>query len=323
MQGDMTDGFRDLKGINIDNLSPDEKWILSILNDKIISIVKSLEEFRFHQAAHDVYEMVWSSFCDWFIEASKVRLSMGGEAKQQALTVLDFVLFKILRLLHPFMPFITEELAHQMGFLKENESIMNEEYPRPLAEKSISVGFEKCADLIKLVEGKFELVRLGRNQRVEYDVPPSKKVAFSIKASNEKAFDFLKAEEDCLKRLLNASEIIFTAQTRIDASIGPADGPTGPADGPTGPTGLTSIGTISLILETHRVDEAEKQKHYRHRDDLQKWIAGSEATLSNEKFLSKAPVNVIEEKKAYQEEKKKELEHVEEVIKGFERVNNL
>lgn len=303
MQGDMTEGFRNLNGINIDKLSPDEKWMLSMLNDRIISVGKALEEFRFHQAAHDIYEMVWSSFCDWFIEASKVRLSMGGEAKQQALTVLDFALFKILRLLHPFMPFITEELAHQMGFLKENESIMNEEYPRPLAEKSLSAGLEKYADLIKLVEAKFEMVSAGRNLRAEYDVAPSKKVAFYIKASDENALKFLEAEADCLKRLVNAEKLTFSLEA-FQAS--------GKA-----PSVMTGAGCIYLPLDGLIDVKSEMEKLSKQKEDLQKWIAASEAKLGNERFISKAPANVVEDAKIHLEEMKKKLEHVGELIKGL------
>ena len=125
IQGPVSENFADLTDlVKSGKLTGDEKWMLAKLDSCAADIQKALEGFNFHQAAHGIYELVWSSFCDWFIEACKVRFATGGEAKAQALRVLDYVLWKLLRLLHPFMPFLTEELAHQMGFLAENESIM-------------------------------------------------------------------------------------------------------------------------------------------------------------------------------------------------------
>ena len=175
MQGPVTEGFRDLSGVNHDLLTPDEKWIISWINEAIVMTNKSLEDFRFHYAAHEIYELVWNSFCDWFIETSKVRMRGSEAEKQQVLQVLDFVLFKILRLLHPFMPFVTEELAHQMGFLNDDQTIMRERYPRPLDNMKIPSIMEKDHDLLDLVEAKFQLVRVGRGLRSNCGVPDGKK----------------------------------------------------------------------------------------------------------------------------------------------------
>lgn len=150
--------------------------MLAKLDAAIDSINTAIAEFRFHSAAHEVYDLVWSCFCDWFIEAEKVPMRAGGGEKERALAVLDYALYRILRLLHPFMPFITEELAHQMGFLSDGETIMFEPFPE-------DDGFRNAdASELARIDGKFELVRAGRFLKASYNLPDGKKVKFFVKA---------------------------------------------------------------------------------------------------------------------------------------------
>ncbi|MBQ6352754.1 MAG: valine--tRNA ligase, partial [Lentisphaeria bacterium] len=114
MQGDVTGYARQLPA---GELSADERWMLAKLDAAVATIEDELKKFRFHTAAHALYDLVWSDFCDWFVEAEKRPFRAGGADKERALAVLDYTLFTILKLLHPFMPFITEELAHRMGFV--------------------------------------------------------------------------------------------------------------------------------------------------------------------------------------------------------------
>ncbi|MBQ6596109.1 MAG: valine--tRNA ligase, partial [Lentisphaeria bacterium] len=158
LQGPVSPSFRKLEGIDIANLSADEKWILAWTNRTIEAVRGALDGFKFHQAVHEIYEMVWSTFCDWFIEASKPRLHGTPEEKAQALAVLDFVLWKLLRLLHPFMPFITEELAHQMGFLGDGESIMYAHFPETFEALGLDKLMDDADDVLDMVEDKFQLV---------------------------------------------------------------------------------------------------------------------------------------------------------------------
>ena len=197
-------------------LSGDERWMLARLDATIESINAALAEFRFHSAAHELYELVWTSFCDWFIEAEKVPMRAGGAEKERALAVLDYALFRILRLLHPFMPFITEELAHQMGFVGDEASIMYEPFPETDACCS--------ADPAELerVEGKFELVRGGRFLKASYNIPDGKKVKFYVKAVDTDALAFFREQEASLRSLLNAEEIEFSLDDFDSAARGAA-----------------------------------------------------------------------------------------------------
>ncbi|MBQ4335906.1 MAG: class I tRNA ligase family protein, partial [Lentisphaeria bacterium] len=288
LQGPVTPDFRRLAPSLV--LTSDERWMLAKLNDAISSITTALEEFRFHSAAHEVYELVWSNFCDWFIEAEKVPLRAGGEDKERALMVLDYALFRILKLLHPFMPFITEELAHQMQFVEEGKSIMFESFPT-----MDDMIFDPAQ--IELADGKFELVRAGRALKSGYNIPDGKKVNFHIKANSPEMLAFLREESASLYSLLNAAEI----KLELDAFDTAANG--------AAPAQAAQLGTISLPL-TGLIDvAAEKAKLNKQIAELDKSIAGSRAKLSNEKFLAKAPEKVIADAKALLE--KMEARHAE------------
>jgi valyl-tRNA synthetase len=301
MHGPVSVGFRNLDTIDHAKLTADEKWIIAWLDEAIITINKALVDFKFHLAAHEIYEMVWSSFCDWFIEASKVRLYGDETGKQQTLVVLDFVLFKILRLLHPFMPFVTEELAHQMGFLNDDESIMNEAYPKPLKDKQIPSIMNPDPNIIDMVEAKFQLIRAGRALRAQYDVPPGKKIAYYIKAVDSETEQFMQGEVAGIRMMLNASEVTISTADFTDAS--------GPA-----PAQLVNAGSIYLPLEGLINIEDELKKLEKQQKQIIGWMKGSKAKLSNQKFLSKAPEKVIKEAQEHLNELEVKLKRVEASI---------
>lgn len=304
MQGPVTEGFRDLGGIDHEKLLPDEKWIIAWMDETIVMINKALEDFRFHLAAHEIYELVWSSFCDWYIEVSKVSLRQEGAAKQQALTVLDFILFKILRLLHPFMPFVTEELAHQMGFLNDGESIMNESYPKPLSDKAIPSIMDPEPDLLDMVESKFQLIRAGRSLRSEYNIAPGKKINYYVKAIDAANEEFLNSQMDSLTMMLNAGSITISCAD-YNKTSGPA------------PSQIANSGIIYLPLEG-LIDVAEELKKLeKQKQQIEGWIKGSKAKLSNEKFLSKAPEKVVEEAKEHLADLEHQLSRVEGIISSL------
>ncbi len=301
MQGEVTSDFACLN-IPAEKLTCDEVWMLSELN-KVIGIVNdSLKSFNFHAAVHNIYDLVWSSFCDWFIEASKVRLYGSPEEKEQALKVLDFALWNILRLLHPFMPFITEELAHQMGFLADNDSIMYVPYPVPLAEGSLPAD---AAFISNRVLQKFEIVTAGRNLRISNNIAPSRKIAYYIKAAGADMAAFLNAENACLRSLLNAETV----------EIGFEDYKSD--DGSGAPSLLCNAGAVFLPLKGLVDVAAEKVKLEKQKKDLLGWIKGSEAKLGNAGFIAKAPPKVVEDARAHLNEMKEKLARVEAALSSL------
>ncbi len=303
MQGAVSEGFQSLSGMDLRKLTADEQWMLTLLDRAVGSVGASLKEYRFHQAAHDIYELVWSDFCDWFIEACKPRLAEGGEARTQALAVLDYALWKILRLLHPFMPFVTEELAHQMDFLGEGESIMYAPYPEE--EKTRFPGVASVADpekLIELVWDKFRLVSAGRNLRISNNIAPGKKVEFHIRAATPEIAEFLSSEQSSLRSLLNASSVTVSLEEYKAEDGSPA------------PSILDNAGAIFLPLKGLFDPEAERAKLEKQKKDLLGWIRGSEAKLSNRGFLEKAPPDVVKSAAEHLEELRDKLRRVDEAL---------
>ena len=295
MQGEVSADFENVPA----GLSGDEEWMLARLEEAAKSIGEELDKFRFHAAAHALYNLVWSDFCDWFVEAEKLPLRAGGKEKERALAVLDYALNKILKLLHPFMPFITEELAHRMGFVAENDSIMFSQWPEANQELKLD------SDIIRSIEGKFEMVRAGRNLRSSYSIADGKKLAFHIKAANEAALEVLTKELDSLKHLLNASEIELGLEAFDCASRGAA------------PSQLGELGVISLPLAGLIDVEAECAKLEKQLKDIEKWLSGVRGRLSNEKFVNSAPAQVVADARKQLEELEAKKSQTESILSGL------
>ncbi len=296
LQGEVSAHFLELAPEHFANLTDDEKWMLCRLDQCVKSVNESLKEFKFHTAAHDVYETVWSGFCDWFIEAEKVSLRAGGKQREHALAVLDYALYRILRLLHPFMPFITEELAHAMGFLSDEESIMKAPWPKADGSE------EKYSGTAELVYGKYEAVTSGRALKAAYNIPDGKKVDFYFKANDDKALEFLERSRGSLESLLNAAELTLS---------------TADYSGSAAPSMLTKLGSIHLPLEGVIDVAAEKVKLQKQEKELSAWIAGSRAKLANERFVSKAPAKVVEDVKTALAENEEKLNRIREMLKNL------
>ena len=131
-----------------------------------------LEKYRFQDAALAIYDFVWSKFCDWYVEGSKAALNGNDpKAARQKLAILLGVLSKALRVLHPFMPFLTEELWHQMGFCGDDDSIMTAQWPTPMDEAE-RARLGVTDDVVAYVEAKHELITAGRALRTEYGIAP-------------------------------------------------------------------------------------------------------------------------------------------------------
>ena len=277
-----------------ENLSADEKWMASKLDAAAAFIDAELEKFRFHTAAHALYDLVWSDFCDWFVEAEKLPMRAGGADKERALAVLDWALFRILKLLHPFMPFVTEELAHRMGLLAENELLMYQ--PLPLGE---NLTFD---DEAKWAEAKFELVKGGRFLRSSYNIPDGRKLKFHVKAADNAALEGLKGQFDSLKLLLNAEDIELTLESFDSEKQGAA------------PSKLCQAGIISLPL-TGLIDvDAERAKLQKELADINKWIAGTAGKLKNERFVANAPEQVVANARAQLAELEDRKNRTEELL---------
>jgi valyl-tRNA synthetase len=239
--------------------------VLARFNELLVAVENAYREYKFNEVAQSLYNFFWGDYCDWFVEAAKTDIFSEDELrKKSVLAVMDFVLSGFLRLLHPFMPHITEELWAVFGF--GAETIQYQSLP-----KSVNVdpgGIEK-------VRAVYEVVRLGRNLRAESRVASNKKASFVLRP----AAPIDEREVPTISRLLNADKLTVDPKFEAEAGV---------------PMAVTPLGELFLIIATG--DKAAE------RDRLDKEIARIEgelrtvaAKLSNASFVERAPAAVVEE----------------------------
>ena len=289
--------------INPALLSSDDKWILLRLNTAITEVSTALEEYRFSDATQTLYRFFWTEYCDWYIEASKAVLQ-GTDDKRKAntLAVIDFVLGHTLRIFHPFLPFITEELWHGMGFnadMPENQggkSIMFAPWPKPLDEDELA-HFGILPEDEKTADNKYETVNLGRGLKSTFNL--NKKVRFILRPSQE-----LPAHEiEVLRILLNAEPLDV-----VDASFVPGKGT---------PAAITPLGELFLPLDGLIDVEAERARLGKEVTKITEELAKVRAKLADENFTSKVPQKVLDEHNQREADWAEKLAKVQEMMKAL------
>jgi valyl-tRNA synthetase len=294
--------FRQMQGGEVEGeldrmyLTTDDKWILLKLDRAIREISEAFTEYRFNEAAQVLYRFFWGEYCDWYVEASKAILSTKSDGKSSSayspdqlekrrinkLAVLDFVLSHTLRLFHPFLPFITEELWRGMAYaedMPENQggkTIMFAPWPKPFDEDFRGhYGLDDC--YIEMVDAKYELVRKGRDLRREAKIPASKKVKYVIKPGNQPIPPY---EAEVIKLLLNAETL------DINPDFEPPKGT---------PAVRSELGDLFLSLEGAVDTAAEKARLQKELEKTESEITKAQERLANPAFAQKAPVNVLAE----------------------------
>ena len=245
-----------------------DKWVLSKLNTLTAEVTENLEKYELGVAIQKLYDFVWDTYCDWYIELTKARLySEDAERKQTAISVLVFVLDQMLKLLHPFMPFITEEIWQSLPH--EGEALMIAKWP----EFHEELAFRSEEDQMESV---MNAIRAIRNRRAEMNVPPSKKAALYILSSKQKIFE---EGEGFLQRLAYADEvkILSSEPENLDGMVT-----------------ITTSDAKLYIPMGQLVDVAKEiERIQKELDNNRKFLASLEGKLSNEKFVSRAPEAVV------------------------------
>ena len=262
-----------------------DRWILTRSAETARAVTANLENYELGEAGRAIYEFLWSEFCDWYIELTKARLydKENVRAKNTALYVLRTVLERTMRLLHPFMPFLTEEIWQKLPH--EGRSIMRAPWPE-VDETEIDAEAE--AAMIAIME----VIKVTRNLRAELGTPPGKKSALLLRVRDAALADVFAAHTDYFHALASASEVTFLAEDAPD----PENVVTGALAGAA--VYLPLAGLIDVEKETARLTK--------ERDNLEKEIARLSGKLSNAGFTSKAPAAVVaaeREKLAGYEEK--------------------
>ncbi len=303
--------FRQMQGgevqgeIDPNRLTGDDKWILLKLHAAIREITEALAGYKFSDATQTLYRFFWSEFCDWYLEASKARLQGTDEAlKANTLAVLDFVLSHTLRLFHPFLPFITEELWHGMGFHEDmpeaqgGQSIMYAPWPKPF-DGSFRDHYALDDCYLEFTDTKYELVRQGRNLRREANVPSNKKVRFVLKPAN----DLVPGDAEVIRLLLNADPL------DVDANYAPKKGT---------PTVHSPIGELFLPLEGVVDVEAEKTRLKKELEKIEAEIVKVQQKLANPAFTQKVPPEVLREHQKRLADWEARKQHVLSALSAFE-----
>ena len=269
-----------------EKLEIEDKWILSKLNDVVKEVCENMDSFELGVAAAKIYDFIWDSYCDWYIELTKPRLNGGDKAASlSAQKVLLYVLTEILKLLHPFMPFITEEIWQALPH--EGEALMIQKYPefRPALDfPQDEQNFEMVMSAIKAV----------RTRRSEMNVPPSRKAHLIIATDKKAAFE---AGESYICKLAYASGVSV-----LDAA-------------PEGSEGMVSVVTDNarMFMPMAELVDLEKEKARIEKElaNAEKQLAAQIGKLSNENFVTRAPENVVN----IEREKKAKLESLIENLK--------
>lgn len=268
-----------------------DKWILTRLNETIEHVTKLADKYEFGEVGRILYNFIWDDFCDWYIEMAKLPLYGEDEAaKKTTRSILAYVLDNTMRLLHPFMPFITEEIWQSLPH--EGESITVAKWPEVRPELSDK---EAANDMRLLVD----IIRAVRNIRAEVNTPMSKQVKLFIKAKDENIQSQLEKNRAYVERFCNPSELVISTDVSLDEKA---------------MTAVVTGAELILPLEGLINIEEEIARLEKEYDKLNKEVERVQKKLNNQGFIAKAPAKVVEEERAKEQDYVEKREAVQSRI---------
>ena len=276
-----------------------DKWILSKVNRLAKDVTENMDKFELGIAVQKVYDFIWDEFCDWYVEAAKYRIYHKEEDKASAdcvLWVLKTVLKQALKLLHPFMPFITEEIYSVL--VPEEESLMMSEWPEFKSEWDFPAE-ENVMEHVK------EITRGIRNMRAEMNVPNNRKTKVYVVCEDTDICEGIRNLENSMKPLMMASEILVqqAKENIADNAV----------------SIVVPDAVVYLPLEDLVDFEQEMERLQKEEEKLKKEIKRAEGMLSNERFISKAPEAKVQEEREKLEKYTQMLQQVQERMAGLKK----
>ena len=282
--------------LTLDNLSIGQdltladRWILARLQTTIADVTRLFERFEFGEAGRILYSFIWDDYCDWYIEMTKEQLQDKEAANTTTKSILVFVLDQFLRLLHPIMPFVTEEIWQQIG--GQDKSIVVADYPRLMEVYQDSQVEAQMAQLM-------ELIRAVRTIRNEMNTPLSKPVDLYIKVQDASGQALLEANQAYIKRFCNPAQLLISQAPEHPEEV---------------VTQVLSFAEILMPLKGLIKLEDELARLEGEQAKLEKEVARIDGKLSNEKFVSRAPEQVVAEERNKRQGYLSQLETVKERI---------
>ncbi len=275
-----------------DELALEDKWILSLFNKLTKEVTDNLDKFELGIAVQKLYDFIWDVFCDWYIEISKIRLNSGDEkAAQTARDMLVYIMSNTLKLLHPFMPFITEEIWQTLPH--EGESIMISQWPVYKDEYDFSVEEQEMDRIM-------EAVRAIRNRRAEMNVPPSKKAKYYIATAHKDTFE---KAGIFMQRLASCSEAEIGDSFEIDDAV----------------CIVTTDAKIYIPLGELVDFEKEIARLNKEKEKVLKDLDFIDKKLNNENFVAKAPKAVVDGQREAAQKLRDKIAMIDESIEKFQK----
>ncbi len=271
-----------------ETLETEDKWVVSLYNTLVKEVTDNLERFELGIAVQKLYDFIWDVFCDWYIELAKTRLQAGGDKARSVQQVLVYVLGNTLKLLHPFMPFITEEIWQSLPHAGEGPSIMVAKWPvydPALSFAREEADFQKVMDIIKAI----------RNQRAEMNIPPAKKAKVYIETAETGVF---RDGAPFLERLASAQSVEVGEKFDLPGAVQVVT-----------PAAKAYIPMEQLIDREKELARLQKEKEKCLSD-----IAFVEKKLQNQAFVAKAPAQVVEAERKKIQVSQQHLAKLEESI---------
>ncbi|MBC7188901.1 valine--tRNA ligase [Candidatus Aerophobetes bacterium] len=279
-----------------DRLELCDRWILSCCSKVVREVTEDLDNFQFPQAAHKIYQFIWQNFCDWYVELVKSRLKEDSQERQVALTVLLEVLKIALKLLHPFMPFITEEIYHRLP--GTDESIMISEWP------SWEKGWEDKETEEKM-EILMQVITEIRTIRAEMRIPPQSKIDVFIKTADPFHLTLLKENMSYVKDLTSSRKVVVACDVEKPGICASA-----------------IVKDIDIFVPLGEVVDIgrEKKRLKKELEEKERELERTSGKLSSEEFIRKAPEEIIEKEKEKESDLKNQINKLKKRIGELEGV---
>ncbi len=275
----------------LSNLSADDRHMLYAADAACAKVNSILESYRIQDGALAVYDFFWTQICDGYVEYVK-----DSPNKAASLAILRDVIWKALRLLHPYMPFVTEEVAHQLGFLGADETIMLQEFPKGYSDAE-KAAWGATQENYEFVNAKREAITAVRALRAEYRIPPSAFVKVTVATDEPGA----RAEVESLKKAMRAESVDF-APAGADLAM---------------PSKITRFGTVYLSLEGLIDKAAESKRISGELAKISGFIKSAEAKLANDNFVAHAPEAVVAEARRKLAENREKAAQLEKMARLF------
>jgi valyl-tRNA synthetase len=268
-------------------LTADDQHILALLHKTVSACDENIDRCRFNDYAKTIYDFFWHEFCDWYVEYAKQPLNgTDGARKTEVLLVMHYVLSRALCLLHPIMPFLTEELWQGMGYCALAESIVVAPWPPAMDEEELAA-WGVQPEAVAYVDAKHAAIGLARNLRADYGLSPAQTADFILRPTDAAIGELVRADRDAYRPYLKAQKL------EVEADFTPPK----PM-----PSVITPLGTLFMSLEGHVDVEAERRRLGEQLQKAEQELENVSKKLENVNFVSRAPADVVEQVRARKRE---------------------